>query len=65
MAVAFPERERARLRLAGAIMGPNRGMVSVVSVFRLQERLDDASVAVLREHLHRLLAEGAGGGGRR
>jgi amino acid transporter len=44
VAVAYPERERARLRLAGALMGPNRGNVSVVSVYRLQERLDDASV---------------------
>ncbi|MGD8362187.1 MAG: universal stress protein, partial [Gemmatimonadota bacterium] len=44
VAVAYPERERARLRLAGALMGPNRGNVSVVSVYRLAERLDDASV---------------------
>jgi amino acid transporter len=44
VAVAYPERERARLRLAGALMGPNRGNVSVVSVYRLEERLDDASV---------------------
>lgn len=44
VAVAYPERERARMRLAGALMGPNRGTVSVVSVFRLQERLDDDSV---------------------
>lgn len=44
VAVGYPERERARLRLAGALMGPNRGNVSVVSVFRLEERLDDASM---------------------
>lgn len=44
VAVAYPERERSRMRLAGALMGPNRGTVSVVSVFRLEERLDDASV---------------------
>jgi hypothetical protein len=44
VAVAYPQRERARLRLAGALMGPNRGNVSVVSVFRLEERLDEASV---------------------
>jgi hypothetical protein len=61
VAVAFPERERARLRLAGAIMGPNRGMVSVVSVFRLEERLDDASVqsyyAAIEERNRALEAE--------
>jgi hypothetical protein len=44
VAVAYPERERARLRLAGALMGPTKGSVSVVSVYRLEERLDDASV---------------------
>ncbi|MGD2120710.1 MAG: universal stress protein [Gemmatimonadota bacterium] len=44
VAVAYPERERARLRLAGALMGPNRGNVSVVSVYRLAERLDESSV---------------------
>ena len=44
VAVAYPERERARLRLAGALMGPTRGTVLVVSVFRLLERLDDLSV---------------------
>ncbi len=44
VAVAYPARERARLRLAGALMGPMRGTVSVVSVYRLQERLDDTSV---------------------
>jgi amino acid transporter len=43
VAVAYPERERARLRLAGALIGPAGGHVSVVSVFRLQERLDDVS----------------------
>jgi amino acid transporter len=43
VAVAYPERERVRLRLAGALMGPNRGNVSVVSVFRLTERLDEGS----------------------
>lgn len=42
--MAYPERERARLRLAGALMGPNRGNVSVVSIYRLEQRLDDASV---------------------
>jgi hypothetical protein len=44
VAVAYPERERSRLRLAGALMGPNKGDVRVVSVFRLEERLDDSSV---------------------
>jgi amino acid transporter len=44
VAVAYPERERARLRLAGALMGPTRGNVLVVSIFRLLERLDDLSV---------------------
>ncbi|HSG46931.1 MAG TPA: universal stress protein, partial [Longimicrobiales bacterium] len=44
VAVGYPERERARLRLSGALMGPTRGNVSVVSVFRLEERLDSASV---------------------
>jgi len=43
VAVGYPERERARLRLAGALMGPTRGNVSVVSVFRLEDRLDEAS----------------------
>jgi len=43
VAVGYPDRERARLRLAGALMGPNRGNVSVVSVFRLADRLDEAS----------------------
>ncbi|MGD2070792.1 MAG: amino acid permease, partial [Gemmatimonadota bacterium] len=49
VAVAYPERERARLRLAGALMGPNRGNVSVVSVYRLEERLDDTSVQTYYE----------------
>ncbi|MFH1765473.1 MAG: amino acid permease [Gemmatimonadota bacterium] len=44
VAVAYPERERARLRLAGALMGPTRGNVLVVSIFRLLDRLDDLSV---------------------
>ena len=44
VAVAYPRRERARLRLAGALMGPSRGNVSVVSIFRLEERLDDTSI---------------------
>ncbi|MGW8267058.1 MAG: amino acid permease, partial [Longimicrobiales bacterium] len=44
VAVAYPERERTRLRLAGALMGPTRGNVLVVSIFRLEDRLDDRSV---------------------
>jgi amino acid transporter len=44
VAVAYPEREGARLRLAGALMGPTRGNVLVVSIFRLTERLDERSV---------------------
>jgi hypothetical protein len=44
VAVGYPERERARLRLGGALLGPTRGTVSVVSVYRLQERLDSAAV---------------------
>jgi amino acid transporter len=44
VAVAYPERESARLRLAGALMGPTRGNVLVVSIFRIAERLDDLSV---------------------
>ena len=44
VAVAYPRRERARLRLAGALMGPMHGNVSVVNVFRLEERLDDDSI---------------------
>ncbi len=44
VAVAYPERERARLRMAGALIGPAHGHVSVVSVFRMEGRLDDASV---------------------
>lgn len=45
VAVGYPEREQARLRLAGALMGPMRGRVTVVSVFRLEQRLDDDAVA--------------------
>ncbi|MBT8488451.1 MAG: amino acid permease, partial [Gemmatimonadetes bacterium] len=44
VAVGYPEREQARLRLAGALMGPMRGRVTVVSVFRLEQRLDDDAV---------------------
>jgi amino acid transporter len=58
VAVANPEREQARLRLAGALMGPHRGHVSVVSVFRLEGRLDDESVGSYYEaieHRNRLL----------
>jgi len=44
VAVAYPERERTRLRLAGSLMGPTRGNVLVVSIFRLEDRLDDRSV---------------------
>lgn len=44
VAVAYPEREQARLRVAGALMGPTRGNVLVVSIFRLAERLDDLSI---------------------
>ncbi len=44
VAVGYPEREQSRLRLAGALMGPMRGRVTVVSVFRLERRLDDDSV---------------------
>jgi amino acid transporter len=44
VAVAYPRREGGRLRLAGALVGPTRGRVSVVSIYRLEGRLDDASV---------------------
>lgn len=61
VAVGYPERERARLRLAGALMGPMRGEVSVVSVFRLESRLDDDAVRsyyqAIEERRHALEAE--------
>ncbi len=61
VAVAYPQRERARLRLAGALIGPNAGHVSVVSVYRLEGRLDDTSVqsyyAAIEERNRALEAE--------
>lgn len=63
VAVGYPDRERARLRLAGALMGPNRGNVSVVSVFRLEARLDEESAqayyAAIEERNQALKAESA------
>jgi len=44
VAVGHPERERPRLLLAAALMGPTRGNVLMVSVHRLEQQVSDGAL---------------------